>query len=232
MKKYKRFLLGLFFILIVSGIVFLIFQGKNTTLDIYSAFVQDLYCNISPNKNAYILKQFYDSNGISNDYKINIGILNIVHKNDPGILDALDVEQGVKELLGEDATITHETIQFFINDHCGYTYEATDKKYIPFDGCGGIPDEYIYQKLLSAQKVGDKIILQEQILDIFKDLNSNEVFVYNNVEHEKLIDTIQEYEGIVTEIDDSKYIDAGSVYEYIFRKEKDHYVLESLKKVG
>ena len=105
----------------------MIFQGKNTTLDIHSAFVQDLYCNISPNKNAYILKQFYDSNGISNDYKINIGILNIVHKNDPGILDALDVEQGVKELLGEDATITHETIQFFINDHCGYTYGATDK---------------------------------------------------------------------------------------------------------
>ena len=69
MKKYKRFLLGLFFILIVSGIVFLIFQGKNTTLDIHSAFVQDLYCNISPNKNAYILKQFYDSNGISNDIR-------------------------------------------------------------------------------------------------------------------------------------------------------------------
>ena len=85
---------------------------------------------------------------------------------------------------------------------------------------------------MNAQKKDDKVIIQEQILDIFKDLNTKEVYIYNDADREKLIDTIQEYDGVVTDVDGTKYIDEGSIYEYTFRKEKDRYVLESIKKVG
>ena len=192
--------------------------------------MQDLYQNFVPNKQAFILKQLYD-NELSDDYKINIGILNLVGEEDPGTISVLEVEQSIKELLGDDATVEHKTIQFFINGRCGYTYDEENKEYIPFDGCGGIPDGYLYQKLLNAQKKDDKVIIQEQILDIFKDLNTKEVYIYNDVDREKLIDTIQEYDGVVTDVDGTKYIDKGSIYEYTFRKEKDRYVLESIKRI-
>ena len=84
---------------------------------------------------------------------------------------------------------------------------------------------------MNAQKKDDKVIIQEQILDIFKDLNTKEVYIYNDVDREKLIDTIQEYDGVVTDVDGTKYIDEGSIYEYTFRKEKDRYVLESIKRI-
>lgn len=87
-------------------------------------------------------------------------------------------------------------------------------------------------KIVECSKKDDKVIIQEQILDIFKDLNTKEVYIYNDVDREKLIDTIQEYDGVVTDVDGTKYIDEGSIYEYTFRKEKDRYVLESIKKVG
>ena len=137
--------------MLVGGLVFVGFQNKNQSLDINSSFVQDLYQNFVPNKQAFILKQLYD-NELSDDYKINIGILNLVGEEDPGTISALEVEQSIKELLGDDATVEHKTIQFFINGRCGYTYDEENKEYIPFDGCGGIPDEYLYQKLLNAQK--------------------------------------------------------------------------------
>ena len=231
MKKYKWVIIGFLGLSLVGGFVFVGFQNKNQSLDINSSFVQDLYQNIVPNKQAFILKQLYD-NELSDDYKINIGILSLVGEEDPGTISALEVEQSIKELLGDDATAEHKTIQFFINGHCGYTYDEENKEYIPFDGCGGIPNEYLYQKLLNAQKKDDKVIIQEQILDIFKDLDTKEVYIYNDVDREKLIDTIQEYDGVVTDVDKTKYIDKGSIYEYTFRKEKDRYVLESIKKVG
>ena len=62
-------------------------------------------------------------------------------------------------------------------------------------------------------------------------MNTKEVYIYNDVDREKLIDTIQEYDGVVTDVDGTKYIDKGSIYEYIFRKEKDRYVLESIKRI-
>ena len=63
-------------------------------------------------------------------------------------------------------------------------------------------------------------------------MDTKEVYIYNDADREKLIDTIQEYDGVVTDVDGTKYIDEGSIYEYTFRKEKDRYVLESIKKVG
>ena len=62
-------------------------------------------------------------------------------------------------------------------------------------------------------------------------MNTKEVYIYNDADREKLIDTIQEYDGVVTDVDGTKYIDKGSIYEYTFRKEKDRYVLESIKRI-
>ena len=77
MKKYKWVIIGFLGLLLVGGLVLVGFQNKNQSLDINSSFVQDLYQNIVPNKQAFILKQLYD-NELSDDYKINIGIfLNI-----------------------------------------------------------------------------------------------------------------------------------------------------------
>ena len=40
---------------------------------------------------------------------------------------------------------------------------------------------------MNAQKKDDKVIIQEQILDIFKDLNTKEVYIYNDVDRENLL---------------------------------------------
>ena len=114
MKKYKWVIIGFLGLLLVGELVLVGFQNKNQSLDINSSFVQDLYLKIVPNKQAFILKQLYD-NELSDDYKINIGILSLVGEEDPGTISALEVEQSIKELLGDDATVEHKTIQFFIN---------------------------------------------------------------------------------------------------------------------
>ena len=64
MKKYKWVIIGFLGLLLVGELVLVGFQNKNQSLDINSSFVQDLYQNIVPNKQAFILKQLYDTKEI------------------------------------------------------------------------------------------------------------------------------------------------------------------------
>ena len=235
MRRFKKYGIILLLILVILGIIFLgiYFYSKNksVSLDINSDLVQNLYQSVVPNKNIYILKQLYNESELSNEYKLNIGIINLLNNGNVGVLSAGDVEDSVKSILGSSTNITHQTVQFMLNDYCGYTYNEHEKNYVPFDGCGNSPNEFIYQKMLSATENKDKILLKEQIIYFTLDRTTHDVNIYNNAKSEKLIDNIQNFDGEFTELDLDNYIQEGAIYEYEFIKENDHYILKRIQKV-
>lgn len=235
MQKLKNRGIILFLLLVILLVILLgnYFYMKNrfVMLDVNSGLVQNLYQSVVPNKNIYILKQLYNENGLSNEYKLNMGIMNLVNNGNTGILNAEDVENSIKNILGDSIDVTHQTIQFMLGDYCGYTYNEQEKKYIPFDGCGNSPNEFIYQKLLSAAENKDKILLKEQIIYFTLDRTTHDVNIYNNVKSEKLIDNIQNFDGEFTELDLDNYIQKGAIYEYEFIKEKGNYFFTGIRKI-
>lgn len=239
-KNIYIFMIIILWVIIFSLLVFP-FQKKDEekgkSLDINSAFIQNLYQTIVPNKNSYILSQLYNNTELTNEYKLNVGIMNYIKKmknTENNYLSSSDIEKSVKEILGENTTVTHQALMFMINGFCGYQYNDIKQRYEPFDGCGGIPHEYFYQKLIGAKEKEDRIILTEQSVYAFINRNesANNIYVYNNYQQEKLLDYIENEDGAFYEIDDEKYISMGSLYEYSFRQENGKYIFESFKKVN
>jgi len=225
----------LFLILLVSvGSVSFLFKSndvKEKKLDINSTLVQELYQKVVPNDAIYIQKQFY-TDGLTNEYKINIGILNLVKENhDQDFLLANDVERSMQEILGKNVTMNHQTIYFYINGFCGYEFNEKENRYEPFNGCGGVQLEFFHKKIISAEEVEEKIILKEQL--VYADLEPTgfikNLYIYNNPQQDKLLDSISDYQGDYMN-DGEKYINQGSVYIYTFMKEDGKFVLEKIEK--
>jgi len=225
---------------IIFSFFLLSFQKKEKSqikvLDVNSSFVQDLYNKIVPNKNFYILEQLYKNKSLPNEYKLNVGIMNLakkIGKENSEFLDAKDVEKSVQEILGTHTNVEHQDLRFMMNDFCGYEYNEAQNRYEAFSGCGGIPHEYFYQKLIKAEEIDNKKILTEQSFYAFieRNENANNIFIYNNYDQDKMLDYIENEDGFYYEIDEDKYILNGSFYEYVFRKESEGYIFESFNKI-
>jgi len=232
MSKKVIYLLILLVVIVSVASSFLLqsFNKKEIILDINSSLIQDLYQKVFPNESVYILKQFYN-NGITNEYKINLGILNLVKKNNSkDFLISSDVEKSIKDILGENATMNHQTIYFYINGFCGYEFNEAEERYEPFNGCGGEQLEFFHRKIISAKEIDSKIIIREQL--VYAHLESTnlvkDLYIYNNPREEKLLDYIQDYQGFYRS-DGEKFIDQGSIYKYVFSKENDNYILEKIE---
>lgn len=224
---------------IVLFVFFSLFQKHNNetlnNLNIDSSFVQDLYKTIIPNNDFYILNQFYSNDELTNEYKINLGIMNFVYNNpqlNTSRISAEKIEESIKKILGENVTMEHQTLKFMINGYCGYEYNELTNQYESFDGCGGIPNEYFYRQLISAEESDNKIILTEQSFYVFVSRNeeANNIYVYNNCNQEKMLDYIENNDGTFYEIDEKKYMDKGSIYKYVFYKENGHYIFQKILK--
>lgn len=240
----KRKIIYILSILASWGIILFIFLAffqkqhneSSNNLDINSSFIQDLYKMIVPNKDAYILNQLYSNNELTNEYKLNIGILNFIDNNpqfNENHIPSEKVLESLKEVLGDDTDVEHQTLMFMINGHCGYEYNDVTHQYESFDGCGGIPSEYFYRKLLKAEEIEDKVILTEQSFYSYvsRNENANNIYVYNNCKQEKMLDYIENNDGSFYEINENDYIDKGSIFQYIFSKENGKYRFKEFRKI-
>ncbi len=246
MKKLKYGLIILFWILVL-GILFNGYYHKKVNnldtvkeLDINSELVQDLYETIVPNNNSYILSQLYGNAELTNEYKLNVAIMNYVKKNptnDSSVdnvanyISADDVLNSAKEVFGDDVSLTNQRITKYINGYCGYDYNEEKNRYEPFEGCGGITNKYFYRKLLNAKEQGNQIILQEQSFYVYENLGTDEIYIYDNYDQDKMLDFVQSKDTAISGVNENDYIDKGSIYEYIFQKENDRYIFKEIKKV-
>lgn len=236
-RKWISIIIGMIWMGIISLFLFSFpkkEEFKINRLDVNSEQVQNLYQSVVPNHDAYILSQLYDKMELTNEYKLNIGIMDLTNKTEQkeSNLEASQVEKSINQILGNDTTVSHQSVTFMINGHCGYHYNEMEKRYEPVDGCENIPNEYFNQKLKYAFEKEDKIILIEQSIYTFirRVGNANNVFVYNNYQQDKMLDYIENDDGIFYKIKEEKYINKGSFYKYIFKKEQGDYVLERFQK--
>ena len=247
MKKLKYGSIILFWILVL-GILFNGYYHKKVNnldtvkeLDINSDLVQDLYETIVPNNNSYILSQLYSNAELTNEYKLNVAIMNYVKKNptsDPSAdnvinyLSADDVLDSAKEIFGDDVSLINQSFMFNINHgYCGYNFNEEKNRYEPFEGCGDMMGKYFYRKLLNAKEQGNQIILQEQSFYVYENLGTDEIYIYDNYDQDKMLDFVQSKDTVISGVNENDYIDKGSIYEYIFQKENDRYIFKEIKKV-
>jgi len=238
MKKKLLFVCVVLGVLVFGGVFFFL-KWDSELIDVNSSLVQELYEMVIPNEIGYVQRKFYVQ-GITNEYKINLGISHLVKDgNHQGNLLASDVEKSVKEVLGKNVSLEHQSIYYHINGFCGYEYHETEKYYEPFDGCGQEDYESFYKKILRAEKTGSRIILTEQLiyLVINHDLISN-MYVYNNPQKEKILYSVLDYDFqnldvVEREREKSKeYLDQGSIYQFTFIEEDGHYIFEKIEKIS
>ncbi len=209
-------------------------------IDIDSDFVYNLYYKVNPSNDISILKGMYETDKFSNDYILTTGIENLVRKNHLRLTEFLDVEEIEKEIhqiFGTNVTVNHHKIYMFSSDEfkngtCGYTYLPNAKKYQLIHGCGGNANEFMLRKLVSAEKEGDQILLKEKSIYYLDDWNDyvSKIYVYNNYNREKLLDYIEKESTTPSNFSLEDYINEASTYVYVFKKEKENWILKSIQK--
>lgn len=216
--------------------------NKDQTIDIESDFIKSLYNKVNPSYDANVVKEmFTDTEKFSNKYLIATGIMGLIKEKEylnEEFIDEIDVENSIKKIFGNNITFTHEDTYIIGNDIydnaiCGYNYLKDSQRYQLMHGCSGNWFETFKRKLIYAEQNGDYIYLKEKSIYKYHDGEigtAGTVYIYNNFNREKLIQSFKidanEHYGINLE----DYIEEASTYIYIFKKYNDDYILEKIVK--
>lgn len=244
-KKYLIIIPLIIIILSISGLIlgkYAVKIGKNIKLDnslklnIDSKTVTNLYRSVNPSTDANIIKGLYQPE-FSNDYILSVGIVNYLQDNNlknEQYIDKKEVDRYIHKILGYNHKYNHQTV-YILNAElgiCGYWYNTNTNKYELIPGCGGNTTEYFYRKITDAKYVGDTIEITEKSIYQYTNWNdtTNEIYIYNNINKEKLLDYIN---PIPTNyyINIDKYLEEATTYVYTFKLQYDDYLLKDIKKI-
>jgi len=210
-------------------------------VDFENDYIQDIYNNVNLSNDVNILKGLYGNPGqFSNEYILSVGISNLVREQklvDEEYIDQSDVEKMIHKIFGYQVSFEHQDSYVlsqgsYENGVCGYWYRKEMKKYQLIHGCGGNMFESFKRKLISVEKKGDYLYLNEKLIYVYNDWDdySSRIYIYNNYDKEKLLDYIEKDSSGTSSINWQDYLDRGSTYMYIFRKQNDQYIFEKIVK--
>ena len=250
----KKFILIIIIILLIIAEVFVLLsltakkENKNEetiTLDINSELVQKLYKMANPSDNAVLLDDLYGNDKLTDKYKIAMGIADYLKNNEPipvenpeyvfYYIPENDVDEHIKFVLGDNVKYKPQDVFIMKDDICGLNYNKELKRYEDSGGCGDMGMENYYRKIDSAFTKDNKIYIKEKSFYVYNDWDDyiSKVSVFSNYDKKDMLDYFEQDSSEALTIDEDKYINKGSVYQYEFEKRdnNNNYIFKGIKRI-
>ena len=243
-------------ILLVVGEVFVLLslntskenkEEETIKLDINSELVKKLYKMANPSDTAIVLDELYQSDKLSDKYKIAMGIADYLKENEPISVENSDyvfyyipeedVNEHIKFVLGDKVKYKSQDVYIMSDNICKFKYNEELKRYEDGGGCGDMGFRSYLRKITSAYAKGDKIYIKEKSIFIYNDWDDyySHVSVYSNHDQKKLLDYFEADPNVGFDKDEvmNKFIDKGSVYRYEFEKKdsNNNYIFNGIKRL-
>lgn len=217
----KRIFYGIVVVIIIILIIyFVILLKRGILLKEDNPIVKELYQMSHPSKEVSVLNELYQENGFTNKYILAVGMKNYLKDYTKESVNKQELEKSIYDIFGDSIIFTNEDFDLHSNGICGYTYNKDTHTYEQLIECSENKNESYEQKIMSTNKVGNKIIIREKVLFLVKE---DKTFVYTSFDKK---DLIAEIENDLYEKED--YIDKGCTYEYTFISTNKNYILQDV----
>lgn len=235
-------IIGIIAIVLLVG--FNLRKDNKEELDINSALVQELYEMANPSNDAFVLKELYANNVITDKFKITMGIVKYLKDNpdiakqfretsdeDQKYLSKEIVLDNARKVLGEQTVYRDQDVYVLNGDICKAVYHPDSEQYEIIPGCDGSQFERFHRKITKAYQENDTIYIYEKSIFVYYyfDLYKNQTSVYNNCIENKLLDYIETDISVNSKVSLEDYIDEAATYRYKYVLENGGYVFEGLE---
>lgn len=220
-------------------------KEETIELDTNSELVQKLYKMANPSDNAVLLDDLYGNEKLTDKYKIAMGIADYLKDNEPipvenpkyvfYYIPEDDVDEHIKFVLGDNVKYKPQDVIIMKDDICKFNYNKELKRYEDGGGCGDMGIENYYRKIDSAFEKGNKIYIKEKLFFVYNDWDDyiSKVSVFSNYDKKDMLDYFEQDSSEELTIDEDKYINKGSIYQYEFEKRdnNNNYIFKGIKRI-
>lgn len=249
MKK-KMLIIVIILLIIIEIVMLFVLKSyhkesdyERINLDIDSELIQELYQMANPSEHSILLNDLYGNESLTNNYIIAIGIADYLKDNEATVLENSDyvlsyileedVDKHIEFVLG-DVDYIPQDVYLMADEICGFDYNEELKRYENKGGCGDDGNELYYREVSAAYQEGINIYIEEKSFYVYNDWDEHisKVSVFDNYDKQSILDYFEQDSSEMLEIDKDKYIDNGSVYQYVFeKKDNNNYIFKGVKRI-
>lgn len=213
---------------------FLLFNANQTEEEIIyqdvlitDPAVVSLYGIVNVSNDASFLKKLYQTETISNEYMVGIALsqYQIAHPNLEASITSSEIAPYIYRTFGN---VSYTDTSIFVAPYY-FSYDETGKNYT-IERVEANNEETMSRQLVSAKKTDTEYVLTEKSIIIFQDETS--IYIYNDVSHTNLLDTIPSEEENSHAEEVENYLSSASTNEYHFTFNGENFVLTSFKKIS